>query len=100
MAQFILSQRKQQAFQEQALEEQHQQNLRLVAEVAQLKAGMAQESGPNQFLVKLREEDDVETFLCNFERTPQRDGWPKPKWASLLAPYSTSPGRPRRPTLT
>lgn len=44
VAQFILSQQKQQALQEQALEEQLQQNRRLVAEVAQLKVGRAQES--------------------------------------------------------
>ena len=33
------------------------------------------------------EDDDLETFLCTFERTAQREGWPKPEWASLLAPY-------------
>ena len=41
-AHFILSQQKQQALQEQALEEQHQRNRRLVVEVAQLKVGRAQ----------------------------------------------------------
>ena len=55
VAQFILSQQKQQALQELALEEQRQQNLILVAEGAQLKGDMAQESSPNQFLVKLIE---------------------------------------------
>ena len=47
VAQFILSEQKQQALQERALEEQHQQNLRLVADVAQMKDGMAEESSQN-----------------------------------------------------
>jgi phage-related minor tail protein len=55
---FIISQQKQQALQEQALVEQRQQNLRLVAQVAQLEAGMAQESIPSQFLVKLTSCDE------------------------------------------
>jgi hypothetical protein len=29
----------------------------------------------------------VESYLCTVKRTAQREGWPKPKWASLLAPY-------------
>ena len=79
--------------------EQRQQNLRLVAQVAQLEAGMAQESSPNQFLVKL-EEDDVETYLCTFERKTQSEGWdgPSPRvpkgWPTIFL------GRPRGPTST
>lgn len=96
--QFILSQQKQQALQEQAPEQQRQQILRLVAEVAQQKGDIAQESGPNQFPVKFMEDDDLETYLCTFERTAQMEGCPKPKWPAFW--YPTSLGRPRSSTST
>lgn len=87
MAQIILSQLKQQALQEQALEEQRQQKHQMVAEIAQLKVDTTQHSSPNQFIVKVMEEDNVEMYLCTFERTAQWERWPKPNWAILLLPY-------------
>jgi hypothetical protein len=32
------------------------------------------------------EDNDIETYLCTFERTALREGWPRPKLASLLTP--------------
>ena len=31
-------------------------------------------------------DDDPEAFLLTFERTDEREGWPKTQWAGLIAP--------------
>ena len=48
-----------------------------------LQGGASPGSHPNQFLIKLTEDDD----LCTVDRTALREGGPRPYWASLLAPF-------------
>ena len=35
--------------------------------------------------IKLTEDDNIETYLSTFERIALQEGWPRPKWESLLA---------------
>ena len=59
IAQFVRTQQAQQAVQERKLEEQRLQNVRLVEEIRKLQGGASPESHPNQFLLKLTEDNDV-----------------------------------------
>lgn len=87
IAQFARDQQAQQAVQERMLEEQLLQKVRLVEEIRKLQGGAPTESHPNQFLIKLTEDNDIETYLCTFKQTALREGRPRLKWASLLAPF-------------
>ncbi|XP_068097047.1 uncharacterized protein [Hyperolius riggenbachi] len=48
----------------------------------------------SHFLQKLTPTDDVEAFLKTFERTAEREGWSRDRWAGLLAPFLT--GEPQK----
>ena len=74
IAQFILAQQAQQVVQERMLEEQQLQKVHLVEGIRKLQGEASIESHPNQFLIKLTEDDDIETYLCTFERTVLREG--------------------------
>lgn len=39
-----------------------------------------------RFLSKMTADDDPEAFLLTFERTDEREGWPKTQWEGLVAP--------------
>lgn len=58
-AQFVWAQ---QDIQEQTLEEQRLQNVHLLEEVSKLQGETQTELHPNQFLIVLMEEDDIETY--------------------------------------
>ncbi|KAM4618137.1 vomeronasal type-2 receptor 26-like [Discoglossus pictus] len=42
---------------------------------------------PNHFLKKMTAQENVETYLLNFEKTVTREGWPKKHLATVLGPY-------------
>lgn len=44
---------------------------------------------PQDYLTKMTREDDVETYLDLFEKTAQRERWPRADWANLLLPLLT-----------
>ena len=97
IAQLVRAQQTQRDIQERTLEEQCRQNVRLHEEVRNLRGEKQTELHPNQFLIKLMEDDDIETYFCTFEWTALREGWPKAKWTSLLAPFLSGCTRIPRP---
>ncbi|XP_073719441.1 uncharacterized protein [Misgurnus anguillicaudatus] len=44
---------------------------------------------PQDYLTKMTREDDVETYLDIFEKTAQRERWPRADWANLILPLLT-----------
>ena len=56
----------QQDIQEHTLEEQRLQNVCLLEEVKKLWGEKQIELHPKPFLIKLIEDDDIETYLCTF----------------------------------
>ena len=57
------------------LEEQCLQTVCLLEEVKKLRGETQTESHPNQFFMKLTEDDDIETYLCMLElRTDSTPG--------------------------
>ncbi len=49
----------------------------------------AQGRRPQDYLTKMTKDDDVETYFDLFERTDQRERWPRAEWANLILPFLT-----------
>lgn len=46
-------------------------------------------SQKHEVLHKLTPADDIEVFLCTYDRTATRLGWPEQEWVARLAPCLT-----------
>ncbi len=64
--------------------------------VKQLQASMAgrmslpeSSAKAHQYLVRLTEHDDIETYLHTFEVIAAREEWVKEEWARITAPFLT-----------
>ena len=85
----------QQAHQESiaGLEQRHQQQMEAIVKQLQRQQTEAGSQASNiptfrvsHLLPKMTADDDPEMFLTRFERTAEKESWPKEQWAGLVAP--------------